>query len=88
VVRECRLVDRVLTEPSPLYTTPEFLDSIGAAFACHGDDMPPSEIHRWYGTLAPSGRIKVVPYTPNISSRGIVERIANRLRDGSLRIKL
>ena len=85
VVRGCRFVDEVLETPAPLHCTRAFLDRIGADFACHGDDFPPAEIARWYGDLIPSGRIRVVPYTPGISSRAIVERVAQRLRDGSLR---
>jgi cytidyltransferase-like protein len=80
VVRACRFVDRVLDVPAPLYCTRDFLDSIGAGFACHGDDLPPAEIARWYGDLIPAGRIKVVPYTKGISSRQIVERVASRIR--------
>jgi cytidyltransferase-like protein len=87
VVTACRYVDRVVADP-PLFCTETFLDSIGAAFACHGDDMPPEEIAHWYADLIPSGRIKVVPYTSGISSRQIVDRVAARLRDGSLRIRL
>jgi hypothetical protein len=35
-----------------------------------------------------AGRMKLVPYTATISSRQIIERIAHRLREGSLRVKL
>ena len=55
VVQGCRHVDRVLDAPSPLYCTRDFLDRIGANFACHGDDFPPAEISRWYADLIPSG---------------------------------
>jgi hypothetical protein len=41
-----------------------------------------------YGDLIPRNRLKVVPYTPGISSRDLVERIATRLRDGTLRISI
>jgi cytidyltransferase-like protein len=85
VVRACRLVDRVLDNPAPLFCTRQFLDGIGADFACHGDDFAPAEIAHWYADLIPSGRIRVVPYTRGISSRDVIERVATRLRAGSLR---
>jgi cytidyltransferase-like protein len=85
VVRACRHVDRVLDEPTPLHTTRVFLDSIGANFCCHGDDMDQNELARWYGDLMPSGRLKVVKYTASISSRAIIERVSDRLLEGSLR---
>jgi cytidyltransferase-like protein len=85
VVRSCRFVDRVLDDPAPLFCTIQFLDSIGAAFACHGDDFPPAEIAHWYADLIPSGRIKVVPYTRTISSRQIIDRVVARLAAGGLR---
>ena len=88
VVSQCRLVDRVLDYPCPLFATQAHLDGIGADFAAHGDDMGTEEIAKWYADLLPSGRIRMVSYTQSISSRAIVERIANRLKDGSLRIKL
>jgi cytidyltransferase-like protein len=88
VVRECRFVDRVIDSPAPLFCTRDFLDGIGANFACHGDDFAPAEIAHWYADLIPAGRIKVVPYTRTISSRDIIERVATRLRAGSLRSRV
>ena len=85
VVRACRHVDRVLEEPAPLQTTRAFLDSIGADFCCHGDDMDEAELARWYGDLMPAGRLRVVRYTPSVSSRSIIERVAKRAREGTLR---
>jgi cytidyltransferase-like protein len=85
VVRSCRYVDRVLDAPAPLYCTCDFLDGIGADFICHGDDFSAAEIARWYADLIPSNRVRVVPYTPGISSRKIIERIKLRMREGSLR---
>jgi len=81
VVRSCRLVDRVLDFPAPLYCTPRFLDDIGADYCCHGDDMSEGELDRWYHAVAAVARLKVVRYTPDISSRQIVARIVNRLHD-------
>lgn len=79
VVRGCRFVDHVLDEPPPLHCTRAFLDEIGADYCCHGDDMSADQLAFWYGDLISSGRLKVVRYTPAISSRQIVARIADRL---------
>lgn len=85
VVRECRLVDRVLENPVPLTPSCAFLDSIGAEFLCHGDDMGENELRKYYADLMQHGRLRTVRYTPQISSRQIVERIVKRSQDGSLR---
>src|SRR5262245_2519181 len=45
VVAACRYVDRVIPDP-PMLVTAAFLDSIGAAFACHGDDITEAERER------------------------------------------
>lgn len=87
VVAACRYVDRVIPA-APLFCTDAFLDQIGAAFACHGDDLPEAEIAYWYAGVIPSGRLRTVPYTTGISSRAIVARIHARLLDGSLRVRL
>jgi glycerol-3-phosphate cytidylyltransferase-like family protein len=85
VVRGCRHVDRVLDAPPPLHCTQAFLDEIGAAYCCHGDDMTAAELAFWYADLIPSGRLLTVCYSTEISSRDIVARIVRRARDGSLR---
>lgn len=88
MVESCRLVDRVVPFPVPLHVTAAALDSYGADFAVHGDDVSPEHMAFWYGDLVAAGRIRIVPYTAGIASREIVGRIADRLRDGSLRIRL
>jgi glycerol-3-phosphate cytidylyltransferase-like family protein len=85
VVRACRVVDRVVETPAPLHATPAFLDEIGAAFCVHGNDMDQKQIEFWYGALIPSGRIRTVPYSPDISSRFIVQRVIERFKAGTLR---
>jgi cytidyltransferase-like protein len=85
VVRACRHVDRMLDAPAPFKTTCAFLDEIGAAFCCHGDDFDAAKLDFFYGDLIPARRLKSVRYTANISSRTIVNRIRTRLAEGSLR---
>lgn len=84
MLRACRYVDQVIPN-APLHCTRAWLDQIGAAFVCHGDDFPKEELDYWYGDLAGTGRLKVVPYTRGISTRDIIARIAGRLADGTLR---
>ena len=86
VLRACRLVDRVIA-PAPLFCTARFLDAIGADFCCHGDDYDAETLAFFYHDLIAHSRLRSVPYTKGISSRDIVERIATRLRDGTLRIR-
>jgi cytidyltransferase-like protein len=84
VVRACRLVDRVLDSPAPLHCTGKFLDEIGADYCCHGNDMNEQQLDYWYHDVILAGRLKIVPYTPQISSQQIVSRIVRRMREGSL----
>jgi lantibiotic modifying enzyme len=69
----------------PLTPDCAFLDSIGAEFLCHGDDMGESELRKFYADLMQHGRLRTVRYTAQISSRQIVERVVKRSQDGSLR---
>lgn len=87
VVASCRYVDRVLPD-SPPRVDVAALDRMGADFAVHGDDITDQELERSFPGLMAAGRMKLVPYTSQISSRQIIERIANRLRAGTLRVKL
>jgi cytidyltransferase-like protein len=85
VVRACRHVDRVIEEPVPLVPTAAFLDSIGAEFLVHGDDMSEDVLAKYYRDLMDRDRLRTVRYTAHISSRQIVERVVKRWQDGSLR---
>jgi cytidyltransferase-like protein len=87
VVAACRHVDRVIPD-APLSCTVAHLDSVGADFACHGDDLSPPDIERMYRELVPVGRLKTVAYTRGIASRELIGRIADRLHDGTLRIRI
>jgi cytidyltransferase-like protein len=85
VVRACRFVDRVVEGPAPLLPTCAFLDSIGAEFLCHGDDMAETELRKFYADLMAHDRLRTVRYTSHISSRQIVERVVKRAQEGTLR---
>lgn len=88
MVAACSLVDRVVPEPVPLRCTLQQLNKVGADFVCHADDMSPEQMAEWYGPLVAAGRLRVVPYTRGVSSREIIERVADRLKAGTLRVKL
>jgi cytidyltransferase-like protein len=87
VVAACRYVDRVLPDSPPRLDVAA-LDRIGADFAVHGDDITEQELERSFPGLMAAGRMKLVPYSSKISSRQIIERVAARLREGTLRIRL
>jgi cytidyltransferase-like protein len=87
VVAACRYVDRVLPDAPPR-CDPACLDRIGADFAVHGDDITEQELERAFPGLMAAGRMKLIPYTATISSRAIIDRVAARLREGTLRVKL
>ncbi len=87
VLESCRFVDRVIVG-APLYTDCAYLDSIGADFLCHGDDLAPELVAKYYPGVGAAGRLRMVAYTSAISTTQIVRRIAERLRDGSLDAKL
>jgi cytidyltransferase-like protein len=87
VVSACRYVDRVLPD-SPARVDVAALDRMGADFAVHGNDITEQELERSFPGLMAAGRMKLVPYTSTISSRQIIERVASRLREGTLRVKL
>jgi cytidyltransferase-like protein len=86
VVAACRYVDRVVAD-SPRHVTAEFLDSIGADFAVHGDDIAAEALDVSFPGLMAAGRMKLVPYTPTISTSQILVRIADRLRVGTLPLR-
>lgn len=86
VVAACRYVDRVVAD-APRHVTAEFLDSIGAAFAVHGDDITPAALEVSFPGLMAAGRMRLLPYTASVSSSQVIARIAERLRDGSLKVK-
>ena len=78
---------RVIPDPQ-WFVDATFLDSIGAAFACHGDDISEAERERFLPGLFATGRLKIVPFMLTVSSREIIERVGQRLGEGTLRIRL
>ena len=83
VVRACRYVDRVVSD-APRRVTVEFLDSIRADFAAHGDDITAEALEVSFPGLMAAGRMKLVPYVTGISTSQVLARIAERLKTGTL----
>ena len=83
VVRACRHEDRVVPD-APRHDTAAFLDSIGADFAVHGDDITPEALDVSFPGLMAAGRMRLVPYTRTISTSQILARIVGRIRAGTL----
>ena len=79
VIESCRYVDEVVPN-APLNFTVEYLDSLNIDYLCHGDDFSQDEIEKWYGEIKKQGRLKLVPYTKNISTTNILERIVQRFQ--------
>lgn len=77
MVQACSLVDHVVPG-APLETTASFLDAIGAAFVCHGDDIDSAQQADAYGALIAQNRVRLVRYTPTISTTLLLHRLGER----------
>jgi cytidyltransferase-like protein len=80
VIEACRYVDEVLPD-APYAVTPQFLDQKGISTVVHGDDISPEAIDEVFGEIAAAGRLKLVSYTPGISTSDIIGRMRYRLRN-------
>jgi glycerol-3-phosphate cytidylyltransferase len=76
VIESCRYVDEVIPN-APLNVTLEYLDSLNIDYICHGDDVDEEKMESWYGEIRKQARIKLVPYTKNISTTNLLQRISS-----------
>jgi cytidyltransferase-like protein len=74
VVDACRYVDEVLRD-APYAVTGAFLDQHDLAFVVHGDDSSPQALTEAYGEVAAAGRLRLVAYTPGISTTELIARV-------------
>lgn len=74
VVRSCCYVDEVVPN-APLQVSLAYLNNLKIDYLCHGDDISTENIEAWYGEIHQQGRLKLVPYTPDISTTNLLERI-------------
>ena len=75
VVEACKYVDEVIPD-APIVVTQAFLDSHNIQYVMHGDDISQASIEKMYSDI--TGRLVLIPYTPNISTTMIIERLARR----------
>ena len=71
MVRHCTEVGAVLENP-PLVLTGEFLDAHHINFVVHGDD---DKQEAFFRVPIERGIMRYVPYTPGVSTTGIISRI-------------
>lgn len=76
IVESCRYVDEVVPN-APLNVTLDYLDSLNIDYVCHGDDIDADKISSWYGEINNNGRLKLIPYTANISTTNLLQRISS-----------
>ncbi|BAY94019.1 MULTISPECIES: adenylyltransferase/cytidyltransferase family protein [unclassified Tolypothrix] len=76
VVESCRYVDEVIPN-APLNVTLEYLESLNIDYVCHGDDVNEENLKNWYGEIQKQGRLKLVPYTKNISTTNLLQRCSS-----------
>lgn len=79
VVESCCHVDEIIPN-APLNVTLEYLDNLNIDYVCHGDDANEDNIEKWYGEIRKQGRLKLIPYTKNISTTNLLERISSRTK--------
>jgi cytidyltransferase-like protein len=80
VVEACRHVDRVVPD-APLELTRDYIELHGIDLVVHGDDLSVQALERMFGVPRRMGILKVIPYTPSISTSDILRRLEGRLRE-------
>jgi bifunctional ADP-heptose synthase (sugar kinase/adenylyltransferase) len=63
---------------APTRPTPAFLDALGIAIVCHGDDYAEHQVEDYYGAIRGTHRLVLLPYTPSVSTSEIIARIRRR----------
>ena len=81
VVEACKYVDEVVANP-PLRPTVEWLQDHNIQYVVHGDDFSQDLLEDQYGASIKLGILRIVPYTPNISTTNVIQRIIERYKDG------
>lgn len=81
VIEACKYVDQVVVAP-PLRLTEEMIHDLDIHLVVHGDDFNKALLEDQYGVSLKLGIFRTVPYTPGISTTGIIDRIVNRHHGG------
>jgi cytidyltransferase-like protein len=77
VIEACRYVDEVVPD-APSRITAEFLDEHDIAVVVHGDDLSPEAMEEVFGPVSATGRLRLVSYTPGISTTDLIRRVRDR----------
>lgn len=79
VVKACKYVDEVITDT--LDMSEEFIEHNGIDIVVHGDDMSQETLKIFYSVPMQKGILRVLPYTPGISTSAIIRRILERAEE-------
>ena len=79
VIGVCKYVDEVVREP--LHMSKEFIEEHGIDVVVHGNDMNEETLKIFYQVPMEMGILKVLPYTPGISTSQIIQRILARAQE-------
>ncbi|TQM13847.1 adenylyltransferase/cytidyltransferase family protein [Pseudonocardia kunmingensis] len=77
VVGSCRYVDEVVPA-APYRVTLDFLEAHDIAVVVHGDDVSAEAVDEVFGEVAAAGKLRLVGYTPGVSTTDLIGRIRRR----------
>jgi len=77
VISGCRYADEVVPD-CPCPVTEAFLREHAIDLVVHGDDFDEAQIRHWYAVPLEMGILRMVPYTPEISTTRLIRRILDR----------
>ncbi len=78
VVESCQCVDEAIPD-APLTVSEEWVTRHQIDLVVHADDFSPEVARRFYAYPMQAGIYRTVPYTRDISTTDIIERIRKRL---------
>lgn len=70
------LADEVVE--APLIATMDFINSLNIDYVCHGSDWTEDMVEHYYGEMRRNNKLKIVPFTPGISTTQIIKEILSR----------
>ncbi len=73
-IEGCRYADEVIPD-APLEVTRAWVEAHDIDLVAHGDDFDETRLRRMYGEPMAMGILRTVPYTAEISSSEIIQRI-------------
>ena len=76
-VAGCRYVDEVLVN-APFFVDRAWIEKYDINLVVHGDDFTQEQLERYYKVPMEMGILRILPYTPGISTTEIIRRIRER----------